>query len=83
MVVLGLTGCSSSARSTGSSQVATVDPTPSSAVQLVDVTKALALAADPSVTVVDVRTPAEFADGHIGRAQLVDFEASGFAERIA
>jgi rhodanese-related sulfurtransferase len=82
MVVLGLTGCGSSARDASSSQVETVDPTPS-AVQLVDVPKASALAADPSVVVVDVRTPAEFAAGHIGRAELVDFEAPGFAQRIA
>jgi rhodanese-related sulfurtransferase len=83
MVLLGLAGCSSTPSSAGSSQVATVEPTPSPAVQLVDVTKAVVLAADPSVIVVDVRTPTEFAGGHIARAQLVDFEAAGFAGRIA
>ncbi|HEX2783430.1 MAG TPA: rhodanese-like domain-containing protein [Ilumatobacteraceae bacterium] len=68
-----------------------VEPTPtspvgtttSSAVQLVDVVKATAFAADPSVVVVDVRTPAEFAEGHIARAELVDFDAPGFSDRIA
>jgi phage shock protein E len=71
--------------------VVSVDPTTTlpigattaSAVHLVDVGTAQALAADPSVVVVDVRTPAEFAEGHIDRAMLVDFDAPGFAGRIA
>ena len=54
-----------------------------SLVQLVDVPAAQALAADPSVVVIDVRTPAEFAEGHIDRAVSVDFDAPGFGDRIA
>lgn len=34
------------------------------------------------VVVVDVRTPAEFAEGHLQRAQLIDWYAPDFAERI-
>ena len=98
-VLLGLAACSSggsrdgtdAVRSAGSPPVASIaatttppaGPTAPSAVQLVDVAKALALVADPSVVVVDVRTPAEFAEGHIRRADLVDFEAPDFASRIA
>jgi rhodanese-related sulfurtransferase len=52
-------------------------------VQLVDVAKGVALAADPSVVVIDVRTPAEFAEGHIARAQVVDVSAADFADQIA
>ena len=51
-------------------------------VQLVDVARGLELAADPSVVVLDVRTPAEFAEGHLDRAQLIDFNAGGFAEAV-
>ncbi len=60
-----------------------VPTAPSSAVQLVDVVKGLALAADQSVVVVDVRTPAEFAEGHLDRAELVDFNDAEFREQIA
>lgn len=93
--VLGLAACSSgrsdNENGAGPAQVGSVEPTPtspvgtttSSAVQLVDVVKATAFAADPSVFVVDVRTPAEFAEGHIARAELVDFDAPGFPDRIA
>ena len=52
-------------------------------VQLVDVTKAMALAADQSVTILDVRTPAEFAEGHISRAVVVDIQDPGFGTAIS
>lgn len=35
------------------------------------------------VTVIDVRTPEEFAEGHIEGAQLIDFYSDTFAEEIA
>ena len=37
----------------------------------------------PGTVVLDVRTPAEFATGHLPQAQNIDFEASDFATRIA
>lgn len=91
VVVLGIASCSSGGSSSGTTEVATPDvaatspvsAAASSVVQLVDVAGAAALAADPSVIVVDVRTPAEFAEGHIDRAELVDFNAPGFGDRIA
>lgn len=52
-------------------------------VRLVDVAGGLELLADPEVTVIDVRTPDEFAAGHIERARLVDFSAPDFSDRIA
>jgi rhodanese-related sulfurtransferase len=36
-----------------------------------------------SLTVIDVRTPAEYAAGHIAGAQNVDVEAADFGTRIA
>lgn len=35
------------------------------------------------VTVIDVRTPEEYAEGHIEGAQLIDFYSDTFAEEIA
>lgn len=40
------------------------------------------LESDPDITVVDVRTPAEFADGHIEGAVNIDFSAPDFAEKL-
>ena len=39
------------------------------------------LAEDASVQLVDVRTPEEFAEGHIGGALNIDWKADGFAEK--
>jgi len=43
---------------------------------------ATALAKDPKFVLVDVRTPGEFATGHLKGAKLVDFKAPNFAEEI-
>jgi len=50
-----------------------------------DVTPAAAqklLAENKEVRVLDVRTPAEYAEGHIAGALNVDFKASDFAENV-
>lgn len=41
------------------------------------------LEAEPDRIVIDVRTPAEYAEGHLEGAVLVDYNAPDFAERIA
>ena len=41
------------------------------------------LAAQPGVTVIDVRTPAEYAAGHVDGAVNVDVESPDFAEQLA
>jgi len=38
---------------------------------------------DPSAPVLDVRTPAEFAEGHLAGAVNVDVMAPDFADRVA
>ena len=38
---------------------------------------------NPKVIVLDVRTPEEFAKGHIAGAKNVDFKAADFAEKVA
>ncbi|MCM0620281.1 rhodanese-like domain-containing protein [Nocardioides bruguierae] len=44
---------------------------------------AVADAIDGGATIVDVRTPEEFADGHVEGAVNIDVSASTFAEEIA
>ena len=38
--------------------------------------------ARPGTVILDVRTPAEFASGHLAGAKNVDFEAAGFRDAI-
>ena len=54
-----------------------------SAVQTVDPAAFLTTAAQPGVTVVDVRTPAEYAAGHVEGAVNIDVESPDFAAQIA
>ena len=55
---------------------------PDDPVQLVSVAEAPAVLDDPDVTVIDVRTPAEFAAGHLGDAVNIDVDSGRFAEAI-
>lgn len=50
---------------------------------LVTAEQASLLATDPGVTVLDVRTPEEYAEGHLDGAVLVDFSSPTFADEIA
>ena len=53
-------------------------------IRVVPVDEAVALHENPTdgMVVLDVRTPAEFADGHLEGAVLVDFMAPDFRERL-
>lgn len=51
-------------------------------IQRVDVAGFADVVARPGVTVVDVRTPAEFASGHLEGALNYDVEGADFAEQI-
>ena len=59
---------------------ATADPLP--AVEHVDAAGAAKLLSGDGVVVLDVRTPREFAAGHIKGAKLIDFKGSGFAGKL-
>lgn len=37
----------------------------------------------PNVVLLDVRTPAEFATGHLKGAQNIDFRAPGFSDKVS
>jgi rhodanese-related sulfurtransferase len=57
----------------------TSDP---SAVTTVDAQEFVQVAAEPQTTVIDVRTPQEYASGHLVGAVNVDVEDPGFAATI-
>lgn len=48
-----------------------------------DVSAFAGLVATPQVVVIDVRTPAEYAEGHLEDAQLLDISDPGFASKVA
>jgi phage shock protein E len=49
----------------------------------VNASAALKLIQQPNVVVLDVRTPSEYATGHVRGAQNLDFRASDFAQQIS
>lgn len=63
-----------------------LQPFPAVAENLRDVTPKAAheaIEADPSIVVLDIRTPGEFSRGHVEGAINIDYYADDFAERIA
>lgn len=83
---LGLSGCGESATdsSTSSGTSAVVDVGPEDGVALLGGAEALvANAGSPDLTILDVRTPAEFAQGHLPGAVNLDLSGSGFSDGIA
>ena len=73
-------GCGGGSSSATSEETTTAE---SSAVTLVSPTDAQTLVESGDVEVIDVRTPEEYAEGHIEGATLVDFYEPDFADRIA
>jgi phage shock protein E len=84
-LVLSLSACSAERASQEADSAPVAGPTVSAA-NVIDVSAAEAdemLAKDGSLVVLDVRTPAEFAEGHIDSAINIDFTADDFAEKLA
>lgn len=76
-----MSGCSSSSGGSGAPAVAAATALPASGSTVDAATFAAALAMKKSV-LIDVRTPAEFAAGHIAGATNIDVEAGDFATKI-
>ncbi|MFN8085345.1 MAG: rhodanese-like domain-containing protein [Dermatophilaceae bacterium] len=76
-----VSGCSSSSVGSGTPAVAPATALPASGSTVDGATFAAALAMKKAV-LVDVRTPAEFAAGHIAGATNIDVEAADFATKI-
>lgn len=81
----GLTGCGSD-EATDSSPKTTApanDKMETGVTELDPAMAAEALAADPPPFILDVRTPEEFAQGHIEGAVNIDFQGTSFDDKIA
>ncbi len=76
-----VSGCSSSSGGSGTPAVAPATALPASGSTVDGAIFAAALAMKKAV-LVDVRTPAEFAAGHIAGATNIDVEAADFATKI-
>jgi len=81
LVAVVVAGCGGSATEEATTLPATV-ASETSGVALVSPEKAQELIGAGGVTLLDVRTPAEFAAGHIAGAENIDFYAADFADRI-
>ena len=87
-VSLGVTGCSSSDSATTAPTAAAVQGpaapvTAPSAPERVDAARFAEIVASPGVTIIDVRTPEEFAAGHIEGAVNYNVEGPDFAAQIS
>ena len=74
-----VTGCSSSSTAT----TAHAEAGQAGGPVRVGVTEFATLAGSPEVQVIDVRTPEEFADGHIAGAVNISVQSSDFSTRVA
>lgn len=79
------TGCRSPGANPASAAAPGTKPAAPVATQIthVDAAGAARLIAAKQVLVVDVRTPAEFAAGHIAGAREINFSAPNFAQQLA
>ena len=86
-VSLGLTGCSSSDSAAPATSAAVQGPaapvTAPSAPERVDAARFAEVVTSPGVTIIDVRTPEEYAQGHIEGAVNYNVEGPDFATQIA
>lgn len=84
LFLLGLTACSqnnhanSIVASADSVNAEQVSQAPYTNLEVKDFVK---LIGDTQVQLVDVRTPAEFAEGHIDKARMIDFKAPDFLSK--
>ena len=82
VLTAGLTGCSTSTNAAAIEQVAEA-PAGQLTPGRVDVAQFGEVITRPGVQIIDVRTPEEFAAGHIRGAVNIPVQQSGFAARIA
>ena len=80
---LGLAGCSSAPDSAPASPAAASAVAAPASPQRVDAATFATVTASPGVTVIDVRTPEEFASGHIDGAVNMNVEGADFATQLA
>ena len=85
LVALTLSACGSDAASTSDPEPASTATSVAAGIQLVQPDEAAATiaAAPEDLVILDVRTPAEFDEGHIDGAVMIDFYRDDFAAELA
>lgn len=86
LMLAGACGSDTSEPAAGGAQTDAADPVESSTgIRLVSPEAGAAILDEspPDLVVLDVRTPEEFADGHLADATMLDFYADDFADRLA
>jgi len=78
----GLAGCGGSSTDESAAGTPSVVETTSAGIRLVSPADAKGIIDAGGITLLDVRTPDEFAQSHIAGAENIDFYASDFADRI-
>ncbi|MEI8082302.1 MAG: rhodanese-like domain-containing protein [Actinomycetes bacterium] len=78
--IVGVSACSSNGATPGSTPISVASP---AGVQHMSVSQFSSAIAEPGVVLLDVRTPAEFAAGHLPGARNVDFENPNFPSQLA
>jgi phage shock protein E len=83
--ITGISACSSEAPASGpaSSSAAASSSTSPATGQHLAVSDFSTAVSGPGTIVLDVRTPAEYATGHLPKAQNIDLQGADFATRIA
>ncbi|MBI1758349.1 MAG: rhodanese-like domain-containing protein [Actinobacteria bacterium] len=78
IALVGVAACTSD-----STRTAAPGPGAAASAEHLDVAAFSAAASKPGTVLVDVRTPAEFAAGHLANAVNIDVQSPDFAQRIA
>lgn len=82
LAIAATLGACSSTETAGLAEVPVASAAPAAGAELTATDFAAALKR-PGTTVIDVRTPAEFAEGHLANAVNIDVQAPDFATKIA
>lgn len=77
LLVVGLSSCSGSSTASVAST-----PAPAQGLERVSPSVASVVVNELAPVIIDVRTPAEYAEGHIDSAKLIDLSAADFVEQI-
>jgi phage shock protein E len=79
---LGLAGCGGGSSTSETGAATQAEAASADAITLLQPHEAEALIATGDVELLDVRTPEEYAGGHVAGATLIDFYEPDFADRI-
>lgn len=82
VTITGISACGSGTP-TGSPAAQSKADAPSAAAKHLSASEFTTALKKPGTIVLDVRTPAEYASGHLPKAQNIDIKGAGFASKLA